>query len=281
MRIKHRFIEQNCSISKSNKIKILLGDYSIKYIYKEEDTVLGLQNSFEFIIYEDINLFDEIQNKLEPFDFFQEISTEYDKKDMDKAEWYTIYSLPCQYPQPDDDFGYLDVTFNLNNYCSNCGIGKIQNAPFRLLKEPKQKGNQFLSLFWEEDTLFVKDEIKNILEKENIKGIHFIHPVNKNNVTIEKYWQIIIETVLDNGFNSYNTTKETCKCGNIKYNHPPKEGYNFNGKIFCSAFDFNKSNEYFGSGGQADRINIISKKTYEIINKNRLKGIKIEPIIYG
>ena len=40
------------------------------------------------------------------------------------------------------------------------------------------------------------------------------------------------------------------------------------------------SNEYFGSGGSAHRLIILSKRIYEIIIKNKLRGIRFEPIMH-
>jgi hypothetical protein len=298
MRIKHKYLTWDKDSKMITRIKKILDGYSLTYSYKEDlNCVLSsFKYELEFNVYEDMDFFDKIQSELKPFDIIKTISAEYDKTDMENAEWYTIYAGEYQYPQPDDDFEYLNYTFDLTNYCPECGIGKIQNNPFRLKHEPKQKNNQFWGLYWERDAIFVREETKNILKKENTKGIHFIQPVlHKNNKPIDMFYQLIIETELEKGLNKNNVQKVTCKlnneednnkdtnkkyCGRIKYFFPKGDGCIFNKNLFSSNIDFYITGEYFGSGGYAGKVNIISKRVYEIIKKNKLKGLKIEPIMY-
>ena len=134
------------------------------------------------------------------------------------------------------------------------------------------------------------------MEKENIKGIRFSKPVlNKKNVEIEGFYQLHIDTILNKGFDSYNTTTITCKinneencntdinlkcCGRIKFHHPKIGGYLFDKAIFNSDFDIVQSDEYFGSGVSANRIQIVSKRFKELVEKNKLKGLSFTPIVH-
>ncbi len=137
------------------------------------------------------------------------------------------------------------------NYCEICGIGKIQNNPFRLKKLPTQKRNQFWGLHWEFEPIFVRKETKQILERENIKEIKFSNPVlNKNGLKVDELFQLNINHILQPGFNSYNTKTITCKlnneeqwkddkklnfCSRIKFHHPMIGGYLFEESIFEKA----------------------------------------------
>ncbi len=222
--------------------------------------------------------------------------SEYEKSDINNAEWFIIRTGEYQYPQPADDFGYLNFTFNLDNYCDNCGIGKVQKAPFRLKTEPKQKNNQFWGLHWEFGSIFIREKAKNILEKEKIKGIKFSKPVlHKKNLEIEGFYQLHIETILDKGFDNYNSQLITCRfnneenwhnkknkdyCGRIKYHHPMIGGYLFDKHIFNPKYDIVETKEYFGSGGSAFRLQIVSKRFKTIVEKNKLKGISFIPIMH-
>jgi len=298
MRIEYRYINFNKTQNEHKKIIKILDNYSIKYNYKNDiNCVLdGFQYYLEFKLYDNNTSLKEIQKKLKPFNLFVDINTLYSSEELNNAKYFRINVGQYQYPQPEDNFNYLDKTFDLKYYCSICGIGKIQNNPFRLKKEPKQKNNQFWGLHWEFDSVFVREEAKNIFKRENIQGIDFIPVIlNKNNKQIDRFYQLKIETVLDNGFNPYNTIKITCKfnneentnknnnekyCGKIKYHHPRIGGHLFDKKIFFEGIDIFMSNEYFGSGGEAHKLIIVSKKTYEIINKNKLKGIEFTPIMH-
>ena len=295
MRFKHRFanVGSESTVKKSKKIRKILDKYLITYEYKEEDTVLGLDWSLVFYLYEDMDSYAKIIEEIIPFNLIEITTTEFDKNEIDNAEWYEIFAPPCQYPQPED--GYEELVFNTNDRCPICGFGKMQINPYQLKKRPKQKGNQFWGIFWEQDALFCSSEIKNLLERESIKGIHFIQPVLKGNIPIEGYYQIIIETTLEKGFNPKNTTERICRykkdnwrpdgldtknlkyCGKMQYDYPRKGGYTFSRKIFYDNIDFCRSKEYFENG---ERVNMISKKVYETIVKNKLKGLIIEPIFY-
>ncbi len=64
------------------------------------------------------------------------------------------------YPEPDDgDFGYLAATYDLSAYCSTCGVGARQNAPFRMTREPKWGKRGVLQLHWVVDEVFVTPDV--------------------------------------------------------------------------------------------------------------------------
>jgi hypothetical protein len=215
------------------------------------------------------------------------------------AHWFWVSVGEYQYPQPEEDFGYLRATFNLDNYCENCGIGKSQNAPFRLKAIPKQPNNQFWGLHWEHDAIFVRLEAKRILESENVRGISFAKPVlHKKGLEVDDMWQIHIQTELGAGVDSYNLTKEICEyadkrareeeaalklihyCGRTKYNLPKRGGVTFNEFYFRNAPDIVMSDEWFGSGGKAFRLPIFSERIKRIVEKHKLKGLHFTPIFH-
>jgi len=69
-------------------------------------------------------------------------------------------------------------------------------------------------------------------------------------------------------------------CGRLKFHHPRIGGYLFDKIIFNPVFDIVQSDEYFGSGGSANRIPIVSKRFKEIVEKNKLKGLTFKPIMH-
>lgn len=298
MRIKHRYSTWDGHLKIINPVMKILDKYSHDYNYKEDlDCVIPtFKYQIEFYVYEDNPEFDKIKNELGKYLEPQIVGTEYEKEDIKNAEWFLINTGEYQYPQPEDDFGYLKATFNLENYCNWCGIGKIQNAPYRLKTEPKQRNSQFWGLHWDYDAVFVRQETKNILEREKIKDIRFTNPVlHKKDSPIQDFYQLHIDKVLDKGFDSYNTKTVTCKfnneencnkekekdyCERIKYHHPKIGGYCFDKMIFDSDFDIVETNEYFGSGANANKLRIVSKRFKEIVEKNKLKGLDFTPLVH-
>jgi len=301
MRLKYRYVTvMEDDMNKSKKIRNILDKYSIKYEYKEENSVLGFHWTLVFFLYEDMEQYEEIKNKIKPFKINGWIQTEYDLADMEDAQWYIVYPGSYQYPQPDgddeSDLDYRNFTFNLDNYCPLCGIGLTQSNSYRLKQEPKQRNNQFWGIYWRHDAIFIRQEAKNIFEREKVKGIHFSQPViHKNSKPVNNFYQLHIDTTLNKGFDTNNAQMVTCKinneegrkkynglipCGRVKYHTIIK--YVFDKNLFTLGKDFYTSYEYFGSGAYAHRCNIISKNVYEIILKNKLKGlIECYPIFYA
>lgn len=298
MRIGHRYITWDSHTKIIKPLRAILDRFNISYKYKEDiDSVIPtFKHTLEFFLYEDNPDFIRVKKEVDKYGIEAQTGTYYENPDLDKAEWFIISAGEYQYPQPENDFGYLKLSFNLDSYCNLCGIGKVQNAPFRLKTEPKQYNNQFWGLHWEFEPLFVRQETKSILEKEQIKGISFSQPVlYKKNVAIEGFYQMHIEADLPKGFDSYNTKTITCRinneennnknpdskcCGRIKFHHPMVGGYLFDKKIFNLDYDIVNSFEYFGSGGSANRLQIVSKQFKLIVDKNKLKGLKFTPIVH-
>lgn len=299
MRIKHRYLHYDSHSKTIKTVKAILDKYAQQYNYKEDLSCVipTFKYTIEFYLYEDSFGFDLLKREVSKFLEPQVIATEYEKSDIKNAEWFIVNTGEYQYPQPEDNFGYLEATFNLENYCHLCDIGKVQNAPYRLKTLPKQPNNQFWGLHWAFDAIFVRQETKNILEREKIKGIRFSNPViNRTNLAIDGFYQLHIDTVLSKGFDNYNTKTITCKinneenlntdttsqcCGRIKFHHPMIGGYLFDKGIFDNQLDIVNSGEYFGSGGSANRVQIVSKKFKEIVDKNKLKGLSFIPVMHN
>lgn len=299
MRIKHRYLQYDSHLKTIKPVKTILDKYSHPYNYKEdlECVIPTFKYTIEFYLYEDNPDFGVIKNEISKFLVPQVIGTEYEKTDIKNAEWFVVNTGEYQYPQPEDDFGYLKATFNIDKYCHLCGIGKLQNAAYRLKTIPKQPNNQFWGLHWAFDVIFVRQEAKNILEREGINGIRFSNPViHKTNVPIEGFYQLHIDAILSKGFDNYNTKIITCKinneenlntdmtskcCGRIKFHHPMIGGYLFDKSIFDTKFDIVNSGEYFGSGGSANRLQIVSKKFKDIVDRNKLKGLSFIPVMHN
>jgi hypothetical protein len=298
MQITHRYLQWDSHLKVIKPIIAILDRHNISYKYNEDlDCVIpDFKYRIEFSLYEDNPNFLIVKKEIEEFEIKPQTGTVYEKADIKAAEWFIASTGKYQYPQPEDDFNYLKATFNLDNYCPLCGIGKIQNAPFRLKTAPRQPNNQFWGLHWEYSAVFVRQEAKNILERENVKGIRFTSPVlNKKNIPIDGFYQLHIDTTIDKGFDSYNTKTITCKinneencntdlnskyCGRIKFHHSMIGGYLFDKAIFNSSFDIVESNEYFGSGGSANKLQIVSKRFKEIVERNKLKGLSFTPIVH-
>jgi hypothetical protein len=298
MRIGHRYLTWDSHLKIIKPMRAILDKHNISYKYKEDlnSAIPSSKYLIEFNLYEDNPNFSKVKGEIDKYGIEPQTGTYYEKTDIDKAEWFIASTGSYQYPQPENDFGYLKVTFNLECYCPLCGIGKVQNAPYRLTTEPKQFNNQFWGLHWEFDPIFIRQETKDILEKEKFTGVTFSQPVlHKKNTAIKNFYQLHIDTMLDKGFNSYNTRMISCKvnneegfnadssltyCGQIKYHHPRIGGYLFDKTVFNSDLDIVQSREYFGSGRSANRLQIVSKRFKQLVDNYKLKGLSFTPIVH-
>jgi hypothetical protein len=304
MRIRHRYLTWNSHIKVIKPVKTLLDKFSIEYNYSEDpDCVIpSYRYKLEFYLYEDDPRFVELKTSIDKFKILPQVGTTFNKEDFEKADWFHISTGEHQYPQPEDDFGYLQTTYNLDSYCPTCGIGKIQNAPFHLKQIPKQKNSQFWGLHWVFDVVFVRPETKDLLIREGITGISFLNPhLHKKNLPINEVSQIVIQSSLPPGLLTYNLKEVTCKymneedielsekwrnskdatfCGRHKFNFPMRGSLTFRKESFDSAADIVQSSEWFGSGASAMRPIIVSKRFKKLVEDNKIRGLKFTPVFH-
>ncbi|MES2701352.1 MAG: hypothetical protein V4649_01880 [Bacteroidota bacterium] len=295
MRTQHRYVVHG----KNNKLLKTLERLSVKC--KILDKYIGDTThiyALEFSLYEDNPQFSMQKEEIDKFGLDAQIGSIFDVDDYTRANWFWVSAGEYQYPQPEDDFGYQKRSFNLDNYCEVCGIGKNQNAPIRLRTLPKQEKNDFWGIHWEHEIIFVRQRAKRILEDAGVRGISFSHPVlHRNDNHIGDLFQLNIHTVLKRGFNDYNTRVLTCDrinfensyrvlsedtiyCGREKFHFPRIGGLTFDETIFNESSDIVKTNEYFGSGASAFQLPIFSKKLKTILDKEKIRGIYFEPIFH-
>lgn len=218
----------------------------------------------------------------------------YSEEEINNAEWVICEVGEYQYPQPENN--YKEVTYDLSNYCSNCGIGKIQNAPFRLKKNFTQKKLGFLGLHWVFDEIFVRPNIVTVFEKEEITGISFTNVIHhKTDSVINNLYQMQINTIIEPGLITDNLFKVTCKyrneeshikglgrlknrrgstfCGRVKYRYPKTEPLKYKARILQDQPDFVKSYEYYGSGHAAQRYIFARNRVVRLLGDKYLRGL--------
>lgn len=126
--------------------------------------------------------------------------------------WYHIMTGQFGYPQPKDDFGYLELTYESNIGCPICHIGIKQNNPFRFRSEPKARNSQFLGLNWVFDQIFVREPVKSEFEKSGITGVTFSRPIfHKSKKELEYIYQLHVDTILPKSLIEDNLTIEKCE----------------------------------------------------------------------
>lgn len=224
------------------------------------------------------------------------------------TNWYYAVASEFDYPQPEEDFGYLQKTFDTSNGCLTCGIGLKQKNEFYFKKNPQKNKKDFFGLIWIFDEIFIKGHVKKIFENEKITGISYSIPINiKTNKPIEDFYQIRINNFISSGLITENLTSEYCEypknkeivkflkalgqneksrlltgpfCGKKKFNMPNRNNpFIINSKELNTTNDFVKLDYPLGSGGLCMQPILISEKVKTIIDREDFKGLNLQKII--
>lgn len=277
MRIRHRIAYNKDSISKNFIDFLLTNDAKIE----ETNSFIGVAYIFEEEEYiSKLNFFYQKEN-ISPI-----IDVIYTKDEFDKALWFSFRpKFRFEYPQPDDESAYRNLTYNSSKFCFDCGSGLIQNDSFRIKKTPRWGKRHFLMLNWIEDEIFCNTFAKDILVANRINGLDFLDVMNhKKNVAFDDIHQLHVKYELEPGLVNFEQSVREIRncniCGITKYIYSGK-GLTFKKEIFEGLeFDIIKTNELFGEGHICARKIIISKKLFQIIKNNGLDiDLVFEPIL--
>lgn len=221
---------------------------------------------------------------------------------MDTSQWFSLSTGQFGYPQPEDDFGYLNQTYDMTNACSTCHIGLKQVNEFRFKSEPKAKHSYFIGLNWVFDQIFVRPPVEEIFNNEGITGISFSTPViNKTGKPMETIKQLHVDTVLTDALPLDKYEFEICEypkekssikflsamgspllkgpfCGQKKYHYLPYRKFILKSDSFNNSPDFVRVSEWYGSGGNAARPIFVSQKVHDIIKRFKWRGAFLEPV---
>ncbi len=301
MEIRHRILEFNNS-PRYDLLRKELDKLGAAYKTKELGAIGGqASRSVEFSIGESDPLFPVVAELVRKYHFYVQVGVHYSQEDREIAEWVYAVAGEYQYPQPEDDFGYLEATYDTSAHCARCGMGAFQVRPFRLERDFKQS-SQFLGLHWVFDEIFVRPEARMIFEREQVSGIEFLHPVyHKSGQDIASVCQMVVLTTARPGLVTEGLSTVTCKadneesyvegigrlknrlgsypyCGRVKYHFPRRDTIKFRADVMRELPDVAKSYEYFGSGAGANRLVLARNKVVRLARDHKLRGLRFTPI---
>jgi len=230
------------------------------------------------------------------------ISNSFTSDELDSAEWLVMHALGHHgYPQPDDNFGYKEATYDLSDYCATCGIGATQKAPFRLRADPKAAHSQFLQLNWVFDQYFLRAEARDGIRSQGISGVEFLSPViHKNGLPSQRVSQLVVTDTLESALDPSGLQTVTCRehneewlayglaranrlkdqvyCGRVKYHLVHRGPLRFVGDAFIGAPDVVRSHEWFGSGASAFNLIVVNQKFHQLVVRSKWRGVYFEPL---
>lgn len=194
------------------------------------------------------------------------IAYEYSKEEFDNSEYYILNGIyGCGFPQPEKDYKYKSLCFDINKICPVCGCGREQINDLRISKVAKH--GIFGYSAWLSDELFV--------HKEVYEEIFAPLGVNKRSVIkggkiLEDVFQLVIP-VIDESIYLADREFEICPlCGEVKYSmqHYAYPFFPLHKNPLPGIY---KTKEYFGAGQgrQAQRIIFISKDVADKLLKRK------------
>lgn len=204
------------------------------------------------------------------------VGTKFSKKDLEAASFLQIFAWHHGYPMPDDDFGYLKATYDLTDYCTECGIGKHQIAPFRMKGEPKWGKRHILQLNWVFDEFFVLPEVwERVFQPFGVGCRPVIH--HRSGQELQTVVQIDIAATAASTLQiAENQPSEVCtSCDRRKY-LPISKGP-FPSLVEEPTEPMLKTQEYFGSGASAWRAVIVSSALFQVVKEHKVKGVDFIP----
>lgn len=226
--------------------------------------------------------------------------SEFTEAELAAAGHVQLWAWNHGYPQPERAFGYLDATYAPGSYCEKCRVGMRQHAPFRMKNEPKWGRNHILQMNWVTDEFFVLPEIwEGVFKSFGIGCQPVLH--YKDEKQLETVVQLDIAQVAKASLSmegedvevvakrlgryppgsplsiSGKYLFEKCTtCGRIKYDWI-RRGY-FPALKGRSSGHLFRTQEWFGSGGEAGKAIIVSAELYKAMKENKLRGATFIPL---
>ena len=205
----------------------------------------------------------------------------YNRQELTSAPWLAVRSTWYKYyPEPQDDFGYLQTTYGNTHTCNWCQKGATQKQSFVIRNKPNFGPRHFLTLNWVWDQLFVSNKVIEVFEENNIKGADFWPVYSRSGIEYDNTKQLYVPTLLKPGLceesiEKYHICKE-CQYKGMKLN--PGFIY-FKSQAFDGVdTDIVKSFENTGWCWKT-RLTIISQNLYKVLQDNKLaKGLIFDPI---
>lgn len=278
MRIKHRFAF-NCEKSQRD-ITDFLDGFGIKY---------EITQPIKLIIFEVFE--DEVYSK-QVKDFMNSYSQKpwselvYTKNDLNDASWLTIRAKwRAEYPQPEDNFEYKKISYNVLNYCDVCGCGLSQQNNFRLKNTPLWGKRNFLMLNWLHDELFTTDVVAQELRRSDLLGFsirnvdHYKtvkHLPNTNQIQVMSYLQD--NMIFEEGDIAQKI--KCTKCGFVKLIRSGTGLIRFPDDALRNVnSDIVKTSEKFGDGFDCFSLILVSRKFFDFLKKNNWdKELYAQPV---
>jgi hypothetical protein len=205
------------------------------------------------------------------------VYAKFSKQEVEAARWLNLRAdWHHGYPQPDaDEFGFLGVTYDLTNFCRECGIGKRQKAPFQMKGEPKWGLKSILQLNWIFDEYFVTPEVwRKVFEPA---GVRHLQVTNTKGVELKTVVQLIVDEQV--GIDTSSVPFEECpRCHRRKYQYAGISRGPFPALVDQPSKMMVKTKAYFGSGASAEHCVLVPQQVARAMRVTKVRGATLQPL---
>ncbi|SFS10141.1 hypothetical protein SAMN04487782_3552 [Stenotrophomonas maltophilia] len=215
----------------------------------------------------------EISDLVESWGGFFTVDTEFSKSEISGASYCVLRPTHISgYPQPEEHFGFLEQTFDLGDYCSECGSGARQKSAFRVKKTLKWGRNSFLQLNWVGGVyLMLASAWKECLAP---LGVESCGVEDTQGHGLENMVQLVADARV--ALMMEDMSGRVCSgCSRQRY-EPHTRGF-FPAPVEFSGLPIFRSAEYFGSGHKSFNETIVSAKVAATIQTFGLRGVRLWP----
>jgi len=277
MRVQHRF-SFNVSNTTEDIIEFL-NRHRIPYERAKSVPIIV------FFAYEDMPVWPSLNALMQQHGNYSLVSPVYSEGELLEATWLRVRSgFRSQYPQPDDNFGYMHSTYDSTHFCKECGCGLIQRDHFRVRRTPAWGRRHFTSLHWVEDELFCTDAAASEVLRLNPKEV-VVRPVlqHRTGEPLANINQLQVLHVNEPGWIIHREDfKEEIHCQTCRMTKHVLSGrtqLRFRADVFDQSYDMVRTTERFGVGWFCISLILVSQRMYRIIRSGSLdKDLVFEPI---
>lgn len=214
----------------------------------------------------DNDTYTTIKPLLDKWNVLANMGVKFTPKEVLNSEYSVLYRWKMiGYPMPDNNGGYLNITYNTQNFCRNCGVGKVQNGDFRIKSIVNKT---FWGIGWVFDEFFVSIDAYNDIFKPFRIECRKVR-LFKSDCEIHSIVQLVLPEITE-PLDLSNYSHQVCtKCGAIKYSAKIVGFFSLHSHPISHMY---KSYEVFGDGCSAYKRVFVSKELRErMIKYNLLK----------
>jgi len=203
------------------------------------------------------------------------VRTEFSETELESASALCIVASGNRgYPEPSKGLGFLESTYDLSEYCIDCGTGLRQVRPFQIGFSPNLR-RTIMQLNWVFDEFFVDREVwTEVFKPFGVK----CWPVqsSKTGDTLDTIVQLQISERTRLKLEGEHQPTCSC-CGRVKF---PIEFRGFAPSPSDIPAPIFKSIETFGADRTSFSRVFVSSGVFESIRRSGLRGVQFYPCLH-